>query len=222
MDINKYKNLPISQKEIMEMESFTLPYFEMIAKDKGISLDEIKTRVTNLLDEIKKQGEFSTFDINTQERIKFRENIINQYIHYFSPDVRNRDAIIIIGPPASGKSTLSDKLILDLGCYTILDSDIMRTGLKDFEGLKYDFDYGRGELKIYKELSFIMNEITTRTIKEGRNLIIPKVGLNKQQIVNIATSLKENNYSTTLILVDLPIAKSAARNISRFLDGCVY
>lgn len=129
------------------------------------------------------------------------------------------EAIIIIGLPASGKSTIASSIADDLGAY-ILDSDYAKRKIPEYHELQF------GATLVHEESSNIIFGEFKRTgyksllqrIKEYRiNCVIPKIGSKVQSVLDLKEMLALNGYRSHLALVELDRVKSTRRALKRFL-----
>ncbi|GHV16845.1 hypothetical protein FACS1894169_11160 [Bacteroidia bacterium] len=138
----------------------------------------------------------------------------------------DRQAIIIIGLPASGKSSIASKIADNYGA-VILDSDFAKRKLPEFNvhiygativheessQITFGFQGNRGELKSVYE----------SCLENGYNMVIPKIGESPKKIFNLAKALKEqNNYDIHLISVELTKRDATIRAIKRFNETKRY
>lgn len=139
-------------------------------------------------------------------------------------DLKNeRQAIIITGLPASGKSTIASKIADAYGAM-MLDSDFAKRKFPEFQN---DF----GATLVHEESSIIIfgdeNHNFNFSVKEyciaqGINIVIPRIGHNMVSILDFATYLKENKYSVHLILVSLDRVDSTKRAFERYIETKRY
>lgn len=126
----------------------------------------------------------------------------------------------IVGPPASGKSTVANKIADATGSY-ILDSDYAKRKFPEYENRiggatlvheesdKLIFSYENGNLLDY-------------CIKNEYNIIIPKIGHNIQIIREFCQKMKQIGYEPYLISVDLDRVKATQRAYTRYVETNIY
>ena len=136
---------------------------------------------------------------------------------------KEKQAFIIIGLPASGKSTIANKVADNFGAL-ILDSDYAKRKLPEFKdnpagaSLVHDesdvliFGYEKKD----KPDDFVsLIEICN---SNDYNIVIPKIGHDHKSINNLAKILKTVfGYTIHLILVSLDRRKATKRAVDRFL-----
>lgn len=129
------------------------------------------------------------------------------------------NAYIVIGLPASGKSSIAEKVADECGAF-ILDSDYAKRKLPEFNKLPF------GATLVHEESDrIIFGEEKNNDLKSlfdycrevGANIVIPKIGSNYSGIINLIVNvLKKNNYKVHLTLVDLDRIKATQRALKRF------
>ena len=168
--------------------------------------------------------ETPTVATNTPERQALRQEIAEDLMRMGSfsgkdaggneifngPVKQERRADIVIGPPAAGKSSvLANPLSQKYGS-RIIDSDMAKTMLPEFDG-------GFGEGRVHEESAFIAETLMLRAaVQNGENIVIPWVGKNPQKLRDTLKRLKQNGYSVHLSLNELDPDKAARRAVSRF------
>lgn len=162
----------------------------------------IKTRLEN--DEDIRLGEGGAFPLN--------------------PVKTERNAFIVIGLPASGKSGISNKIADHYGAI-ILDSDYAKRKLPEFSALPF------GATLVHEESDKIIFGDNNRTSfkslfdycrETGSNIVLPKIGSNTNGILTLIDILKKSNYFVHLTLVELDRLKATQRALSRFNETKRY
>ncbi|MEN2282234.1 zeta toxin family protein [Algoriphagus sp. SE2] len=138
-----------------------------------------------------------------------------------------KKAIVITGLPASGKSSIANKLADKLGAL-ILDSDFAKRKLPEFKD-------GPGSASLVHEesdlLIFGSNQIKIPidfkplfqlAIEMGYNLVIPKIGHTLNGVVKLGKTLKDLGYETHLVCVNLDRKKATIRAINRYITSKRY
>jgi Zeta toxin len=130
----------------------------------------------------------------------------------------SRDAYIIIGLPASGKSGISNRVADSYGAL-ILDSDYAKRKLPEFKALPFGATlvheesdkiiFGDNISKKFKSLLDYCSEL-------GMNIVIPKIGHSYEGILDLVKTLKINQYKVHLTLVELDRVKATQRALERF------
>ena len=165
-------------------------------------------------DEFKANREFN-FD---GEKVKGYDAAIERLTHgakVFSskgPVKAEREATIILGPPASGKSRLSETYARERNA-AIVDSDEAKKVIPEY-------DNGAGTSAVHEESSDLMfgeNGVLERLVDEGANLVLPKVGHSPGSIRQIIQGLKQEGYRVNLVNMNVEPAEAYRRMIGRFL-----
>ena len=126
----------------------------------------------------------------------------------------------VIGPPAAGKSGISNKIADAIGGY-ILDSDYAKRKFPEYknqiagaslvhdESDKLIFSYNNGNL-------------LEHCIENNYNMVIPKIGYSLNKVSDFCGIMKDIGYSVFLISVDLDRAKATQRAYNRFKESGRY
>ena len=126
---------------------------------------------------------------------------------YSGPTERGKKAFIILGPPAAGKSSVFANPLSKEHKAKILDGDVLKSMLDG-----YDDGWGAGY--VHEESSFLSKKALDIAIKNGDNIIIPKVG--GSSVDEIVSKLKDNGYWIGMYLNDVPVDVSITRMAARF------
>jgi len=137
----------------------------------------------------------------------------------------DRQAYIIIGLPASGKSGIATQ-IADKHAAGILDSDYAKRKLPEYRCVPFgaslvhdesdEIVFGAPNKKRGYESMF---EVVAQV---GMNLVIPKIGNDVEGIEQLAVTLGLYNYSVHLTLVDIPKDQATRRAVYRFMETDRY
>lgn len=130
-------------------------------------------------------------------------------VEYTGSVNRDRRADIILGLPASGKSSAIVDPISQKYKSKLIDSDEAK---KMLDG----FDDGWGAGYVHMESVDIVNKVLANAVTKGENVVIPKVGGDYIGIEKLREMLKENGYSVNIHLCELNPNKAAGRNLRRF------
>jgi Zeta toxin len=137
---------------------------------------------------------------------------------------KDKEAFIIIGLPASGKSTIANKVADNFGAL-ILDSDYAKRKLPEFK------DNPAGASLVHEESDILIFGYEKKDKPDDfvslieicnsndYNIVIPKIGHDHKSINNLAKILKTVfGYTIHLILVSLDRRKATKRAVDRFLS----
>jgi N12 class adenine-specific DNA methylase len=126
------------------------------------------------------------------------------------PVENGRHAIIVLGPPASGKSSISEPLARRYKA-ALVDADEAKKVIPEYEN-------GVGTQAVHEESSELAKDVFFNLGIEGANLILPKVGHNAETIRKSIENLKAAGYTVDIAHVAATPEISGRRNIKRFLD----
>ena len=147
---------------------------------------------------------------NSAERKVLRDKI-RDYLYNIGIDNRKRErqATLVIGLSASGKSTISDVLLKD-GGYLLVDADEAKKLLPEYNnGLLAGF--------VHEESSNINKKLLALAIENGDNICLPTVGGGDGLFKKIKL-LKDAGYRVKVSLAHVPVEEAKRRVIQRFKD----
>ncbi|VVS95367.1 zeta toxin family protein [Desulfoluna spongiiphila] len=129
----------------------------------------------------------------------------------------NREAVILTGLPASGKSTVANAFADHFGAY-IVDCDYAKRKLPE-----YDTEGGASLLHKESNLITLGLEQNRETLfnycrYKGHNMVIPKIGYSKSGIFKLRDVLVDSHYKVHLVLTSLDRKESCKRALYRFID----
>ena len=138
-----------------------------------------------------------------------------------------KKAIIVIGLPASGKSTIANEIADQYGAI-ILDSDFAKRKIPEFSGNP------AGASLVHEESDFLVfganlenipsdfKCLFEECIRSDMNIVIPKIGHNEHKINKLYNELIKLNYEVHLVCVSLDRKLATQRAINRFLKSDRY
>ena len=153
---------------------------------------------------------FGTTDqINTPERQELRRKIADKL--YGEGAAKKEGKVwLVLGVPASGKSTISDPLVEREGA-VLIDSDEAKKILPEFSN-------GLLASAVHEESSEIATNVMERAIINRDNIVWPLVGKTRSSIEEKIRKFKNAGYGVNLVYVDLPIEKAIERTKARFRE----
>ncbi|HXJ76037.1 MAG TPA: zeta toxin family protein, partial [Candidatus Dormibacteraeota bacterium] len=122
---------------------------------------------------------------------------------------REREAILVWGPPAAGKSKFAEKLAAERRA-AIADPDDVKKTLPEFEG-------GRASSAVHEESSEISADVLKRLVQDGDNLVLPRVGHDLEKARAYVTALQDQGYHVSVVNMTVDPAEAYRRMIRRFL-----
>lgn len=168
------------------------------------------------LDNIDKKAEIPTITDNSVERMNFRTQAVQEEIEKQKNERNinnNFKATIVLGLPGSGKSTITNKLLIEDGAYEI-DADNMKKRIPEF---KQDSE---NVSKVHNESVMMSETMLNNVMNQGSNVVIGKVGGgNGRSLVNLVKNLSSNGYQIEVVFNDLPMEIAIQRAATRFLKG---
>ena len=176
--------------------------------DNSKSVDENISIAEGLAKEyISRYG--TTDNIHTPEREQLRKDIVNE-IYGKGAKKKEGRVWLILGVPASGKSTFADPIVEQEGAL-LIDSDEAKAKLPEFAN-------GLLATAVHEESSQISKQVMKQAIHNHDNMVIPVVGKTLESLQEKIDRFKENGYEVNLIYVDLPVEKAIDRVKTRFQE----
>ena len=178
----------------------------------------------------------NTADINTPERQELREKVLQEFLSigsarkisdatakrakyvYDGPLNKNYQMTLVLGLPASGKSTLyTDPNSEETGAF-ILDCDVIKALLPE-----YQESYGAAGDAVHWESFNIMDKAMESFLTgemKGTNVILPIVAPDFDELTSkYIKPFEAAGYEVRAVYIDVPENVSFARNVARQLDS---
>lgn len=119
----------------------------------------------------------------------------------------DKQAILVLGPSAAGKSTFAEKLAIDTKS-AIVDSDEAKKVIDGYNG-------GMGANAVHEESSLMNRAVEAQLTNSGANIVIPTVGANPEGIGLRTQRLQEAGYKVKLLNIRVDKDEAARRMASR-------
>jgi predicted kinase len=152
---------------------------------------------------------------------KVRETGRGQLLDHVKPYrvENNHLAIVLQGPPASGKSTAANDLAYEFNA-AITDVDEAKKVIPGYVApdSKGKMTPGMGANAVHNESRLLGDLVTDRLVAEGANLIIPTVGDKHGSIEWWRTMLEKHGYTVHLAVLDVTQETAARRMWKRFKE----
>jgi len=133
------------------------------------------------------------------------------------PDLANKfekKAVIILGPPASGKSSIANPIARKYGA-AIIDADEAKKLIPEYQD-------GVGANAVHRESKLMMEVIQGEAIEEGLNIVIPTVGHKASSIEPLIKKLRGGGYEIELVGMDVSFINARNRMFMRFVSKNRY
>ena len=138
---------------------------------------------------------------------------VNGVEDFSGPVRQERKALVIIGYPAAGKSSVfANRLSNELGA-RIIDSDTVKPWLKGFDG-------GNGAGYVQEASSEVAERALDIAVGKGDNIILPRIG--GGSVIALSAALKLAGYDVQLYFNDVATVTSVDRATSRFAETGRY
>ena len=166
-----------------------------------------------------------TYLLNDEGRIRLREKIISERLQegsftgidkngnevYNGSVKQDKRLDIVIGLPASGKSS---SIVNPLSQYyqsAVIDSDIIKQKLPEFNG-------GWGAMLVHEESSLINSQLLEQSMNLGNNIVLPVVGSKVSSVERYIAIANKMGYSVNVHLNELSNGKAVGRMLQRYFD----
>ncbi|MGR5209363.1 zeta toxin family protein [Vibrio rotiferianus] len=216
-----------------------IAFFEELLQEYNVESEEYKRMVLAreiALIERLNGFEFKQLISSDEQRQHIKSQILKELLELTIPknddDIRigfggskprnrvrsDRKAIILLGLPASGKSTVAQVMSDMQGAY-IIDSDFAK---RKFPELTFPngafWTHDESDDLVYSE----GDGVFATCLKKGYNMVIPKVGARPDSIIEIHETLTSQDYKVSLGLVWLEPQKALFRAIKRYQKSKRY
>ena len=128
---------------------------------------------------------------------------------------REKRLDIVIGLPASGKSSALVEPISEMYHSRIIDSD-------EAKKLLPEYNDGWGAGIVHTESQVIADRQFKQAVKNGENITYPRVGGDCEELTDIITAVKKQGYSVYIHFNELDRNNALGRMINRFLETGRY
>ena len=134
----------------------------------------------------------------------------------FTGEIRREKRLdIVIGLPASGKSSALVEPISEMYHSRIIDSD-------EAKKLLPEYNDGWGAGIVHKESQLIADRQFKAALRNGENITYPRVGGDCDELTDIIAAVKKQGYSVYIHFNELDRNKALGRMINRFLETGRY
>lgn len=121
---------------------------------------------------------------------------------------REKQLHLLLGLPASGKSTIADKISAATGA-RILDSDMAKEMIPEYSE-------GWGASAVHAESGSILDVATAASMADGANIILPKTSTDPRKTLELLRQAAEQGYSCYVHAIELDPNKALGRMLGRF------
>jgi len=152
-----------------------------------------------------------TSDIDTPERRALRAKIA-RVIYGKGAKRKERQAVILLGPPGAGKSSIARPMVERLGAI-ILDPDDAKQHLPEF------IEDKTAAGAVHEESAGIFDALIDKALTAGDNAVIPRVGSHEPSIRGLLEKMKAAGYTVHVAHVGVPESESVRRTWERYQAG---
>lgn len=131
---------------------------------------------------------------------------------------QDRQAYVVLGVPASSKSSLVADPLAEQEHARLADPDIAKEIIAKDIGLTATRVSGADGYAgiLHDASSEVTKQYIADSIERGDNIVIPKVGDSYDSVNRLVENLKNNGYSVHLSLIDVNADEAMRRNVSRY------
>ena len=183
------------------------PLFHMCLKKLQLELIEFSLLTC--------QKNNNTSNIQTSEREFQRQKWLNDELESQLKQGQKRQekkAVLLLGLPGSGKSTIAEPLMKDMGAF-VIDADNFKKRIPEFAQ-----DH-KMVSAVHHESVNLANKFRENLASQGYNMVIGKVGGDYESVGYILDELKDNGYQIQVVLNDVPFEVAVDRTIGRYDRG---
>ena len=128
---------------------------------------------------------------------------------------RDRIIYMVTGPPAAGKSTLANQLLVQIRGF-LVDSDEMKKLLPEHLG-------GKAAGTVHRESSILAHgRMLDAAMERGDNIVLPMVGKSREHVIDAARKMRADGYEVHIVLNELPPSEAVRRSYLRFKRSDKY
>jgi hypothetical protein len=180
---------------------------EALLDGEGPVLTEFDSRVVRRARRLARERP-STHVLNDSARKVLRANV-EKALYGDGAARRQRQATIIIGPSASGKSRLATQAVNDTGAL-LIDADEAKKLLPEFEA-------GKGADLVHVESADIAEgPLLRRAMRAGDNIVLPMVGKTAEKALRLVKGLQRQGYDVHLKYIRMAPRTAAKAAVERF------
>lgn len=211
----KLTGLPVSYK--MQDILYKLDHKENVEIKDIYETDEIILAETNVLD--------STPSYKLKNREPLQEAIKNELLSLGSftenggltgEVIQGKRLDIVIGLPASGKSSAIVETLSEEFNARVIDNDMAKERIPQFNN-------GWGAGVVHRESQMIEEKVFAQALANGDNIVLPKVGAEAKWVIeDYVKPAKELGYEVNVHYVDLDRNKALGRMLNRFIETGRY
>lgn len=159
----------------------------------------------------------------SNERKALHDSIIDKLFEGIKkPKNGEKEAVFLMGAPASGKSTIVKSLKIDDNEYVLSDADLVKSMIPEYnEGVKQRAR--NSAMLVHEESSYVVKQVRDKAVEEGYNIIVDGTGANYDKYAKVMKEMKDKGYKVTLIYANSDVetgiqrANARAEKTGRFI-----
>ena len=191
--------------------------------DKLDSLPD-DTRQTNFVQSGTDDKGKPTYSGPKPDRVKLHKRIESKFLDHVKPVPPGTQprSILMMGGPASGKSSMVKALGIKTDDFVVADADAVKENLPEYK--KAVAHRARNAAAMaHEESSHLVKKIRQQAIDDNKNVVVDGTGANLDSYVKQLKALKDKGYHTHLMMADcdaetaLPRAHDRAEKTGRYV-----
>lgn len=140
-----------------------------------------------------------------------------------TPVQRGKQAFLVTGLPASGKSGIANQ-IADANGAVVLDNDYAKRKFPEFSQGPFAASvlHAESSIVVLDDEEEQAENLTGYCLSEEYNVVVPKIGYDVESLRKLATYFRKFDYSVHLTLVSLDRQQATLRAYKRFISSNRY
>lgn len=143
-------------------------------------------------------------------RRELYEDLINIQLSVTEPNQQRPEAVLTMGAPGSGKSTVLKAIGLCQSDVVLVDPDEFKRDLVEYQLGVAAHDRLSAD-RVHRESSMLAKATRDKAIEERRNMCIDGVMSKRERAIELLSGLHESGYNTTIVAVTVPLEVSIQR-----------
>jgi predicted ABC-type ATPase len=150
------------------------------------------------------------------ERKKLHDGIVSKFSDHVPSNKEGQRpmAVVMMGGPASGKTTAAKKLGLDLNKYVNINPDDVKEHLPEYnEAIKGSAR--NAAFMAHRESSEVATRVHKEALAANKNLLVDGTGKNADKYSKLVKALKKAGYHVRLVMADIDKGEAYKRMVGR-------
>lgn len=152
----------------------------------------------------------------TPERQILHDKIMSDYLNQVQPVGEGEQPVVIMmmGGPASGKSSMVRALGIDESKFVVADADAIKERIPEYRvGVRSRAR--KAAAMAHEESSFLVKQVRAEAIASRKNLVIDGTGAKAKSYLDVIPELRKQGYKIQLLMADCDVDVAVPRAIER-------